>query len=259
METKSPPSNMDLQGAIFRLSDNTNKFTVIGCKTLAYIGDTDDVSSYTAVLLRTAIPRGLENYRVWFDQNFSTKGIGGSCSYAALVEASNFTFSASYLTSSAFMDAYGGQAPVVVDWAIGTPAGETCESARTKLSSYACVSDNSVCVDSPIGQGYICNCSKGYQGNPYLQYGCKDVDECLDKRNCDGTCHNTFGDFICCPQRTKHDPSRMQCISTKHRNIIIGVTIGLGVGLGMLLVGLCGIFLFYKWKRLADLLNSSLC
>ncbi|KAM0919335.1 hypothetical protein ACQ4PT_008257 [Festuca glaucescens] len=249
METKSPPSNMDLQGAIFRLSDNTNKFTVIGCKTLAYIGDTDDVSSYTAVLLRTAIPRGLENYRVWFDQNFSTKGIGGSCSYAALVEASNFTFSASYLTSSAFMDAYGGQAPVVVDWAIGTPAGETCESARTKLSSYACVSDNSVCVDSPIGQGYICNCSKGYQGNPYLQYGCKDVDECLDKRNCDGTCHNTFGDFICCPQRTKHDPSRMQCISTKHRNIIIGVTIGLGVGLGMLLVGLCGIFLFYKWKR----------
>jgi hypothetical protein len=140
METKSPPSNMDLQGTIFRLSDTANKFTVIGCKTLAYIGDTDDVSSYTVVCgatckggnlslltngacegigcCRTAIPRGLENYRVWFDQDFNIKGMGGTCSYAALVETSNFTFSETYLTSSAFMDAYGGQAPVVVDWAI---------------------------------------------------------------------------------------------------------------------------------------------
>ncbi|CAN6360942.1 unnamed protein product [Urochloa humidicola] len=269
MEVNPPRAEMDLQGAIFRLSDTANKFTVMGCKTLAYIGDTDNISSYTAVCgatckggnlslltdgacegigcCQTAIPRGLENYRVWFDKNFSTEGMA-SCSYAALVEASNFTFSPSYLNSSAFMDHYGGQAPLVVDWAIGTLAGETCESARAKPESYACVSDNSVCADSPIGQGYICNCSKGYQGNPYLQHGCEDVDECLDKTNCNGTCHNTIGDFICCLHQTKYDPSKMHCISTKHQNLIIGVTIGLSVGLGMLLVGSSGIFLFYRWK-----------
>lgn len=272
METKTPPSDMDMQGAVFRLSYTANKFTVIGCKTLAYIGDTNDVSSYTAVCgatckggdlslvtdgacegigcCRTAIPRGLANYRLWFDQTFTTEGMRtAGCSYAALVEASNFTFSSSYLSSSAFMDAYAGQAPVLVDWAVGTLAGETCESARTKQESYACVSHSSVCVDSPFGQGYICNCLQGYQGNPYLQSGCKDVDECLDKRNCDGTCHNTIGHFVCCPQRTKYDPRKMKCISTKHQNLIIGVTIGLGVGLGLILVGLSGIFLFYKWKR----------
>jgi hypothetical protein len=195
MDNKTTPSNMDMKGAVFRLSYTANKFTVIGCKTLAYIGDTNDVSSYTTVCgatckggdlslvtngacegigcCRTAIPRGLENYRMWFDKTFTTEGMRtASCSYAALVEASNFTFSSSYLSSSAFMDAYAGQAPVLVDWAIGTLAGETCGSARTK-PSYACLSDNSVCADSPIQQGYICNCSQGYQGNPYLQDGCK--------------------------------------------------------------------------------------
>ncbi|XP_071680541.1 wall-associated receptor kinase 2-like [Lolium perenne] len=200
MEVKSPPAHLDLNGAIFRLSYTANKFTVIGCNTLAYVGETANVSSYTAVCgasckssnlpslatgacegigcCQTAIPKGQENYHVWFDQNFTKepeKGIT-NCSYAALVEESNFTFSASYLTSPAFMDTYGGQAPLVLDWAVGTMAGETCEKARAKPESYGCVSDNSECVDSPIfGGGYFCNCSQGYKGNPYLQFqgGCQ--------------------------------------------------------------------------------------
>ncbi|XP_037482162.1 wall-associated receptor kinase 4-like [Triticum dicoccoides] len=240
MEVNSPPSNMDLEGSIFRLSDTANKFTVLGCKTLAYIGDTNNSTSYTAVCgatckdgnlslltngscegigcCRTAIPKGLENYRVWFDKSFSTR----RCSYGALVEASNFTFSSAYLSSSAFVDAYGGQAPLVVDWAIGTLQGETCESARAKPESYACVGNDSVCVDSSIGRGYFCKCKNGYQGNPYLPYGCKDVDECLDPKNCEGTCHNIIGDFICCPPRTKYDPKKMQCTTTKKKTLVIG-------------------------------------
>jgi hypothetical protein len=203
MEVKSPPTHMDLNGAIFRLSYTANKFTVIGCQTLAYIGDKANVSSYEAVCgatckisnlpllatgtchgigcCQTAIPKGMENYHVRFDQSFTKEPEMGitSCSYAALVEESNFTFSASYLNSSAFMDTYGGQAPLVLDWAVGTLAGEKCESARAKPESYACVSDNSVCVDSPIGQGYICKCSQGYKGNPYLRL----QDGCIGNKN----------------------------------------------------------------------------
>ncbi|KAK1613098.1 hypothetical protein QYE76_036771 [Lolium multiflorum] len=228
MEVKSPPAHLDLNGAIFRLSYTANKFTVIGCKTLAYVGETNNVSSYAAVCgascksdnipslttgtcegigcCQTAIPKGQENYHVWFDKNFTKepeKGITG-CSYAALVEESNFTFSASYLTSSAFMDTYSGQAPLMLDWAVGTLAGETCESARAKPKSYACVSDNSVCVDSPItGGGYICNCSQGYQGNPYLEL----------QDGCQGTIAKIVGSVL------------------------------------LLLAVLSGIFFFYRWKR----------
>ncbi|KAF6997034.1 hypothetical protein CFC21_013295 [Triticum aestivum] len=271
MKVSSPPSNMDLEGSVFRLSPAANRFTVLGCKTLAYIGDADDDASYTAVCgatckggdpslltngscegmgcCRTAIPKGLENYRVWFDRNFSAPTPAAGCSYAALVEESNFTFSSTYLSSSAFVDAYGGQAPLVLDWAIGTLAGETCESAGAKPESYACVSDHSVCVDSPIGRGYICKCNKGYQGNAYLRDGCKDVDECLDPQYCEGTCHNIIGGFICCPQKTKYDPQKMQCTPIKKNSLLTGVILGVGAGFVMLFLGLSGISLSYRWKR----------
>jgi hypothetical protein len=60
-----------------------------------------------------------------------------------------------------------------MDWAIrdGPPS---CELAKRneETGSYACLSGNSECVDSPNGPGYLCNCSSGYEGNPYLPHGC---------------------------------------------------------------------------------------
>ncbi|VAH43708.1 unnamed protein product [Triticum turgidum subsp. durum] len=140
MKVNSPPSNMDLEGSIFRLSDTANKFTVLGCKTLAYIGDTNNSTSYTAV------------------------------------------------------------------------CGATCKDGNLSLLT-------------------------------------NDVDECLDPKNCEGTCHNIIGDFICCPPRTKYDPKKMQCTTTKKKTLVIGVTIGLGAGFGMLLLGLSGMSISYRWKR----------
>jgi hypothetical protein len=147
-----------------------------GCVSMCWRGDVSalaDGSCSGIGCCTTAIPKGLQYYHVWFDRGFNTSGIYNisRCSYAALVEASNFTFSTSYATSSAFFDAYGGRPPLLVDWAIGN---ETCEVAKQKPGgSYACVADRSECFDSANGPGYICNCSKGFQGNPYLVDGCK--------------------------------------------------------------------------------------
>ncbi|KAF0892647.1 hypothetical protein E2562_017627 [Oryza meyeriana var. granulata] len=183
---------LNLTRTPYRFSDSANKFTVIGCRTLAYIADQDNVGKYMSGCVsvcrradlkgvtngtcslkgccQTAIPKGLDYYQVWFEKSMNTSGIYNQtpCSYAVLMEASSFTFSTTYLTSPhEFNNTYDGMAPVVLDWAIET--ANTCEEAEKSRTSYACKSDNSVCSNSSNGPGYTCHCSQGYQGNPYLQ------------------------------------------------------------------------------------------
>jgi hypothetical protein len=58
---------------------------------------------------------------------------------------------------------------VVLEWSIGD---DGCETA-VRSPGYACVSDNSSCYNAASGRGYICNCTQGFEGNPYLPNGCK--------------------------------------------------------------------------------------
>ena len=62
--------------------------------------------------------------------------------------------------------------PMVLDWAVGD---ETCEDAKGNLESYACKAENGTCYNSTNGPGYRCNCSSGFEGNPYLVHGCKGI------------------------------------------------------------------------------------
>jgi hypothetical protein len=89
-----------------------------------------------------------------------------------LLEAAAFDFRTTYVTTDEFMAANANQVPLVLDWAIGN---KTCQEARRNASAYACVSGYSECVDSKYGRGkgYLCNCSAGYDGNPYLLNGCQ--------------------------------------------------------------------------------------
>lgn len=189
----------DMSITNFRINDALNRFTVVGCNSLAYIlspNGTAGADRYMTGCMamcpgagrlekengscagvgccQTAIPAGLNGYQVSFEEKFNTSAIAGfsRCSYAVLVEASAFDFRASYVTTDEFMASNGGQLPLVLDWAIGN---KTCEEAKRNASAYACVSANSECVDSRYGRGrgYLCNCSAGYDGNPYLLDGCQ--------------------------------------------------------------------------------------
>ncbi|CAL5034774.1 unnamed protein product [Urochloa decumbens] len=263
--------SLNLTGTPYRFSDTGNKFTVVGCRTLAYIGDQDDVGNYTSGCVamcrrgdvttltngscsgigccQTAIPKDLRYYKVWFDPDFNTSEIysASPCSYAALVEASEFRFSTSYATSPAFNATYGGQPPLLVDWAVGD---EPCEVAKKK-AEYACVSSNSECFNSLNGPGYICNCSKGFQGNPYLVDGCGDIDECnVDVAHypCSvkGTCHNIPGEYKCiCPHYTKGNAYNGSC--ERGQALPLKATISIGV-CTCLLAGLV-VFLGIEWVK----------
>ncbi|KAK4478465.1 hypothetical protein RD792_013940, partial [Penstemon davidsonii] len=121
------------------------------------------------------------------------------CSYAFFGDTTEFEFrGASDLSDPNFVERVRASVPVVLDWAIGNL---TCVEVQS-LEDYACKSQ-SYCVDSNTGLGgYRCRCNDGYEGNPYLDPGCTDIDECADPstNNCI-TCVNTLGSFNCtCPQ-----------------------------------------------------------
>ncbi|CAO2184593.1 unnamed protein product, partial [Urochloa humidicola] len=238
--------SVDYSSWPYRFSNLDNKFIVIGCNTLAYIYNAYNRTGYTTACAsvcespraltngsclgvgccQNAIPSGLTRYdtilyTVYNDSNTSQFN---PCSYAALVETETFNFSSEYITSRRFNETYEGRQPLVLDWAIGNVA---CEMARN-TSSYACRHRNSKCVDSSNGPGYLCNCSAGYKGNPYVPDGCRDVDECKQKPNVcpkDAACHNTVGGYRCsCRPGRKLDKETNSC--NPDIRLIIGICIG---------------------------------
>ncbi|XP_025804144.1 wall-associated receptor kinase 5-like isoform X2 [Panicum hallii] len=242
----------------FRFSEIRNKFTVIGCNTLGVIANNNSGSEYLSGCFsycgrnlsaqmdsscsgmgccQTTIPKGMDFNEVGLgvikgasNTSRTWKGFGQQCSYAVVTEAAAFSFRTTYITTTGFSDMAAGRAPAVLDWSI---RNGTCEVAERNLSgSYACRSANSKCFDSTSGSaGYVCNCSQGYEGNPYLPDGCKDVDECNQGRPCppDGVCRNTVGGYRCyCPTGRKYSQSNNTCVFDT----------------GLLIVGFLGLMIF---------------
>ncbi|CAL4989505.1 unnamed protein product [Urochloa decumbens] len=135
-------------------------------------------------------------------------------------------------------------------------ANLSCLEAQRNTSGYACVSFNSTCLEVNEFNtyvGYRCQCSDGFQGNPYIQSGCRDIDECLLQRDiCKGrVCSNIEGGFLCteCPRKTEYDPTNNRCTRTKQQVLLVGVIIGLSGGLSILLLSLFAAVLLRRWKR----------
>ncbi|XBI93455.1 hypothetical protein VPH35_030302 [Triticum aestivum] len=140
----------------------------------------------------------------------------------------------------------------MVKWAVDDP---TCREAMLNNKEYRCLSAHSHCVDVTDDRtskhvGYRCKCSSGFQGNPYLQGGCTDINECLqpDKYTCNGICQNSLGSFTCfgCPRGTDFDIIARKC---KASNVILGVTIGLSSGAGILFLAVITIIIIHRWKK----------
>ena len=146
---------------------------VIGCYSTCKNVTLENGKCSGAGCCQADVPKGIQYYRGYFNENYNTSTWPDNpCSYVTLMEKAAFSFNTSYVrsNSSVFDETSNGVVPIVLDWKIDAHA---CEEAKN-TSSYACGSSNSVCVNATtIEPGYLCNCSDGYRGNPYITDGCQ--------------------------------------------------------------------------------------
>ena len=181
----------------FSVSQKRNKLTAVGCDTIGGAAgwESDDkfypyttgcvsfcsnetvgsgsASCPTAGCCEASIPSQGQGrlsdfyYTTMSIRNHTYVSDFNPCGYTFLVEDGVYHFEPrdlEKLEKTAF--------PVVLDWAVGN---RTCKEALKNASSYACKSPNSKCHNSTKGLGYVCNCSDGFRGNPYIENGCEGI------------------------------------------------------------------------------------
>ncbi|XP_010934766.2 wall-associated receptor kinase 2-like [Elaeis guineensis] len=270
---KNAPSGfsiMNFTGTPFKLSDTRNKFTAIGCNTYAYILNSDGQKYVSGCLptcfnissaisgscnglgcCQASIPKGIVQYYCTIDPTDSSTGVHQAypCIYSFLADEKWYKFKASDISSLDFYERNKNGVPVVLDWAVG---GTSCEKVKLNTTSYLCLSENSECTDSPNGPGYYCNCSVGYEGNPYLSNGCQDIDECAFREQypCYGACRNTPGSYTCnCPEGT-HGNALIAAGCIRDESILGTIFITAGsVGVGILLLLGSSVLIWRKLKE----------
>ncbi|KAK3122082.1 hypothetical protein QOZ80_8BG0664860 [Eleusine coracana subsp. coracana] len=207
------------QGGPFFLSESRSSVALVGCGTQVDVrgGEQNNlIASCTATCPLDA------NQRVVLETGRSCAGVG--CCHASIVLGYGFysiqinklngsfhalPASAVYLVEQGYSyiedmsGIYGHHPealPVILDWVV---SNRSCPSVWNNETAPECRSTYSVCLEGPYNiadRGYRCRCAHGYQGNPYILDGCKDMDECSQPDICYGQCTNTPGSFVCaCP------------------------------------------------------------
>ncbi|XP_059666606.1 wall-associated receptor kinase 5-like [Cornus florida] len=275
--------NYSKLGQPFRVSHHYNKLVAIGCDIFAYITDINNtayIAGCTSLCYNTTLvinpswtnniglsscsgigccqTNGLPDEFLSYDllirnMNSSDQFLASKPCSIAFIAEKNFSDFNKFNTSSIPDEDFLSRVPVplLLDWAIGDNISDCREASRRK--DYSC-GRNSYCTkrnDDVIG--YECSCSQGYQGNPYLENGCQDIDECEDPsiEICPkgAICVNTVGSYSCkCkPGYRSIRGDGIECIPKK---MLAGhVAIGIGSTIGVLVLIVIGLWLYRKLEK----------
>ncbi|GFY85546.1 wall associated kinase 5 [Actinidia rufa] len=253
-----------MTSAKFPISNDQNKFIAVGCDTYAVIKGSQGQKYTTGCLslcdsidnvingscsgigcCQAIIPKEVRSFNITVNSYEKHANVWdfNPCSYAFVVEDNTYNFSSLDLKNFQNRTTVS----VVLDWSVGN---ETCDEARKNQTSYAC-KENSECYNFDNGPGYRCNCSEGYEGNPYLSNGCQDIDECMISSPCNMTCHNLPGTYNCsCPKGFEGDGSKhgSGCRQIPSKRLPL-VNIALGISISMLVLLLGGSWLYWGFRH----------
>lgn len=261
-------ARVDLRGTPYTFSSTKNKFTAIGCDTLSALSgpnsttlcasvcerkeDVIEGSCFGSGCCQASIPKGLKiiDVEIASFDNLTKVSSFALCSAALLAEEDRYYFRISDFTHLTHLR----DIPIVLDFAV---VNQTCKRAKQDPATFAC-RGNSSCYDTVDGSGYFCNCHNGYEGNPYLDQGCLDVNECADPNNnpCKGMCINTDGSYECsCPSDSYGDGTKNGngCTKKTKKFPVLQLTLGFGLGFLFLLVSGSWLYMIVKKRRLFNL------
>ncbi|XP_020585499.1 wall-associated receptor kinase 3-like [Phalaenopsis equestris] len=254
-------SIIDLSEHPFVLSSTRNKFTAVGCDTIALYAATTSSGSKTTFAggclpfcnsadkivngscngggcCQTSIPNGLQTITTSLRSNTNNSSNSSDCNHAFFVEQDEFVFNPSYITNFS-----ATSMPLGLDWAI--PNG-TCAKGNNMCGA------NAYCSESNILSGYICSCNSGFSGNPYLAEGCQDINECQDPSDtpCTINCQNTPGSFVCsCPRGYYGDGTKSGTGCSKSAKRFPLVQLVLCIGFSFLFLLLAASYLHWVQKK----------
>ncbi|XVF37025.1 hypothetical protein REPUB_Repub19eG0110000 [Reevesia pubescens] len=258
-----------LRSGLYNISNTKNKFTAIGCDTSAFIQGSIGQNYATGCLslcnkitdvingscsgigcCQATIPRGVRDYNISLSSYYDHVNVlsFNPCSYAFVVEDGAYNFSISDLNNPDL----NRKLPMILDWTIGS---QTCSEAKMDPENYAC-KENTFCQEPGFGNGYLCKCSEGFQGNPYLSNGCQDIDECKTLNPCNGTCHNLLGSYNCsCPKGFAGDgwKNGTGCTRLTNNKSPLNIILGIGIGFFALLLGMTLLYLMLRQRQIAKL------
>ncbi|PUZ49239.1 hypothetical protein GQ55_7G310400 [Panicum hallii var. hallii] len=241
-------------GRPLAVSSKHNRFVAMGCNLLASLvidsDASDSVSRYVSVCAalcsgdsevrdtscsgvgccQTPIALGLPSYMVQLSElavessGFGAFGVG----LRALFIADQEWFSRKGALLQ--LDYFGDQQrtidteviPTVLEWWLDSNRDRDVFGRGPDGNSSRCLSLNSNFI--VYGDRWArCNCSNGFEGNPYIANGCQDIDECQhpDLYPCHGTCINLPGAYRC---SSKKNISSLPGLIT-----IIAVSAGFGL------------------------------
>ncbi|KAJ9554260.1 hypothetical protein OSB04_018305 [Centaurea solstitialis] len=204
-----------LQSSDYQISTK-NKFVAIGCDTYALVeGTNGNKSAATGCIsycssnrslangscsgvgcCEIAIPQGMNSFNITLSSYYNHTYVldFNPCSYGFFVAPGKYNFLVEHLRDVGRVNT---KMPMLLEWAIGN---EPCEEARKNSSSDFLCNGNSECEKEYDGPGYRCRCKPGYEGNPYIQNSCTNINEC-ERGVCKHDCVDNDGGYECrCPK-----------------------------------------------------------